>query len=114
MVDWELSHLSTLAFDLGQMFAELFELKHFKGIDAGAWLIESFMQGYGPVTEELAFSTAIHVGTHFICWGSTVQNWGTKEQVEAIVELGRDFVVKGWERDASFFKDTALGCLFLI
>ncbi|RDL39456.1 uncharacterized protein BP5553_03796 [Venustampulla echinocandica] len=109
VVDWELSHLSTVAFDLGQMFAELFELKHFKGIDAGIWLIESFMQGYGPVEEDLAFNTAIHVGTHLICWGSTVQGWGTKEQIEGVVEIGRGFVVKGWEKDASFFKGTALG-----
>jgi thiamine kinase-like enzyme len=35
VIDWELCQLSSVAFDLGQMFGELFELKHFKGIDAG-------------------------------------------------------------------------------
>jgi len=76
IIDWELSHLSSIAFDLGQMFAELFELKHFKDINAGVWLIESFMDGYGPVDVELAFRTAVHVGTHLICWGSRVVGWG--------------------------------------
>lgn len=112
VIDWELSHVSSLAFDLGQMFAELFELKHFKDIDAGVWLIEAFMQGYGEIDDDFAFRTAIHVGVHLICWGSRVQGWGTKEQVEKVVEVGRDFVVKGWEKDRAFFEVTALKCLF--
>jgi hypothetical protein len=112
VIDWELSHISSLAFDLGQMFAELFELKHFKDIDAGLWLIEAFMDGYGEVDEDFAFRTTMHVGVHLICWGSRVQGWGTKEQVEKLVEVGRDFVVKGWEKDGRFFKGTALKCLF--
>lgn len=112
VIDWELSHISSLAFDLGQMFAELFELKHFKNIDAGVWLIEAFMEGYGTIDDDFAFRTAIHVGVHLICWGSRVQGWGTKEQVEKAVEIGRDFVVKGWGRDRPFFGGTALKCLF--
>lgn len=112
VIDWELSHISSLAFDLGQMFAELFELKHFKDIDAGVWLIEAFMDGYGEIDEDFAFRTTTHVGVHFICWGSRVQGWGTKEQVEKVVEVGRDFVVKGWEKDRRFFERTALKCLF--
>jgi thiamine kinase-like enzyme len=112
VIDWELSHLSDLAFDLGQMFAELFELKHFKDIDAGVWLIEAFMKGYGKLEDQMAFRTAIHVGVHLICWGSRVQGWGSKEQVEKVVEVGRDFVVKGWEKDRGYFEGTALECLF--
>lgn len=104
--------MSSLAFDLGQLFAELFELKHFKGIDAGVWLIQSFMDGYGMIDEDLAFRTVIHVGVHLICWGSRVSGWGSKEQVEKVVEIGRDFVVKGWARDKAFFDDTVLKCLF--
>lgn len=112
VIDWELSHISSLAFDLGQMFAELIELKHFKDINAGVWLIQSFMDGYGEIDIELAFRTAIHVGVHLICWGSRVQGWGTKEQVEKVVEVGRDFVVKGWKKDREFFEGTMLKCLF--
>jgi hypothetical protein len=112
VIDWELSHISSVAFDLGQMFAELFELTHFKDIDAGVWLIEAFMQGYGNIDDDLAFRTAIHVGVHLICWGSRVQAWGTKEQVEEVVGIGRDFVVKGWEKNKDFFDGNALKPLF--
>jgi hypothetical protein len=112
IIDWELSHISSLAFDLGQMFAELFELKHFKDVDAGVWLIEAFMQGYGNIDDNLAFRTAIHAGVHLICWGSRVAGWGTKEQVENVVEIGRDFVVKAWAKDKPFFEGTALKFLF--
>ncbi|RFU24330.1 hypothetical protein B7463_g11999, partial [Scytalidium lignicola] len=112
VIDWELSHISSIAFDLGQMFAEIYELKHFKDIDAGIWLIESFMKGYGKLDDSLAFKTAIHVGTHLICWGSRVSEWGSKEQVEAVVSIGRDFVVRAWNKDKQWFQNTALKCLF--
>ncbi|KAF4627319.1 hypothetical protein G7Y89_g10841 [Cudoniella acicularis] len=104
IIDWELSHLSHPAFDLGQMFAELYELKHFKDIDAGVWLIESFLRGYGKLSLEMASKTAVHVGAHLVCWGSRVQGWGTKEQVEGVVEIGREFVRKGWEEDVEWFE----------
>jgi thiamine kinase-like enzyme len=112
VIDWELSHLSKVSFDLGQMFAELFQLTHFKKIEAGVWLIESFMDGYGKIDEDLAFETVVHVGTHFICFGSRTAGWGTEEQVRRLVEIGRDFMVKGWARDREFFEGTALKCLF--
>ncbi|KAI6715787.1 hypothetical protein B2J93_1148 [Marssonina coronariae] len=112
IVDWELSQVASPAFDLGQMFAELLELKHFKDIDAGVWIIEAFMAGYGGIGEEMAFRTAVHVGTHLICWGSRVPGWGSPEQVRAVVEVGRGFVVNGWERESGFFADGPLECLF--
>jgi hypothetical protein len=94
------------------MFAELFEPKHFKNIDAGVWLIESFMEGYGNIDEETAFRAVVHMGLHFIVWRSRVQGWGTKEQVEAVVGIGRGFVVHGWKRDRGFFEGGVLGYLF--
>lgn len=99
IIDWELSHLSSIAFDIGQMLAELYELKLFKDIDAGTWLMESFMLGYGKIDDELAFDIAIHMGVHLIVWGSRVEGWGTKEQIERVVEVGRNWVVAGWARD---------------
>jgi hypothetical protein len=96
------------------MFAELFELKHFKNINAGIWLIESIMEGYGSIDEEMAFKAAVHVGLHLIVWGSRIQGWGTKEQVEGLVRIGRGFVVNGWKGNKSFFEGTVLGCLFTL
>lgn len=94
------------------MFAELFELKHFKDIDAGVWLIKAFMQGYGKIDEHLAFKVAIHVGTHLIGFGTRVQGWGTKEQVEEVARIGNQFVVQGWQKEKKSLEGTVLGCLF--
>lgn len=113
ITDWELSHCGPQALDMGQMIGELYMLKHFKNLDAGLWIIQEFIEGYRPaLTVDMAFRAAIHVGVHLIAWGSSVQGWGTEEQVEDVVKVGRDFVVKGWERDLAWFKKSALECLF--
>ncbi|THY41777.1 hypothetical protein D6C97_09750, partial [Aureobasidium pullulans] len=84
VIDWELSQVSSQAFDLGQVFAELFELKHFKDIDAGTWLIEAFMRGYGEIDEELAFKTAVHISTLYATSAVAPFVWisGTPEDFE--------------------------------
>lgn len=113
ITDWELSQVCIRALDLGQMIAELYELKHFKDIDAGVWILQGFVAGYHlPLSDEVAFRTAIHVGVHLVCWGSRVPDWGTQEQVRDLVKIGRDFIVKGWEKDRKWFDGGVLGCLF--
>lgn len=94
------------------MFAELFEVKHFRDIDSGVWIIEAFLNGYGAMTQEKAFKLAIHMGAHLVCWGSSVSGWGSQEQVEKVVEIGRDYIVNGWKKNARFFTDTPLASLF--
>lgn len=111
IIDWELSSLGLPETDLGQMIAELYELNHFKAIDAGIWLIEAFMQGYGKISEELAFRVAIHAGAHLLYFGPRVKGWGSKEQLEELVRVGRDWIVRGWGRDRAFFEEGVLGCL---
>ncbi|KAI9924545.1 hypothetical protein ASPWEDRAFT_28307 [Aspergillus wentii DTO 134E9] len=113
IIDWELCHCGARALDLGQMIAELYMLKHFKDIDPGLWVIQGFAQGYHEqLNEDLAFRIVIHVGVHLVFWGSTIPGWGTEEQVEEVVKIGRDFVVKGWEKEKAWFEGGPLGCLF--
>lgn len=112
VIDWELSQLSLLAFDLGQMVAELYELKHFKNHDAGIWLIESFIKGYGEMSEEMKWKIIVQAGAHLVCWGSRVAGWGTEEQVEDVVRTGRNWIVNGWERNRDVFQGMVLGELF--
>ncbi|KAE8150745.1 kinase-like domain-containing protein [Aspergillus avenaceus] len=112
VIDWEISQCGSRALDLGQMLAELYQLKHFKDIDAGVWIIQGIVEEYSAITEEMAFRTLIHVGTHFICWGSTIPGWGTDEQVVDVVRLGRDLIVKAWEKDKNWFTGGPWGCLF--
>lgn len=104
IIDWELCHCGARALDLGQMFAELYLLKHFKDIDAATWIIQGFMKGYQNLDDETAFRVLIHVGVHFIAWAPLIPGWGTSQQVEDAVRLGRDIVTKAWEKDRSWFE----------
>ena len=112
IIDWELAQCGTRALDLGQMMAELYELKHYKDIDAGVWIIQGITEGYPALSDEMAFRTLIHVGTHLIFFGSTVPGWGTDEQIADVVRLGKDLIVKAWEKDKSWFKGLVWECLF--
>ncbi|PYI19820.1 hypothetical protein BO86DRAFT_179425 [Aspergillus japonicus CBS 114.51] len=103
VVDWELCHFGPRAWDLGQMLAELYMLKHFRGIDAGPSMIEGFLGGYQVPNEAFAFWVLIHVGVHFITFGSMIRGWGTPEQVADLVHLGRDLIVKAWKKDREWF-----------
>ncbi|KIA75730.1 hypothetical protein HK57_00465 [Aspergillus ustus] len=112
ITDWELAQVGSRALDLGQMIAELYMLKHYKDIDAGLWVIEGFAEGYDEISEEIAFRTLIHVGVHFIFFGSTVAGWGTPEQVRDLVRVGRDLITKASEKDRSAFKGEIWEVLF--
>ncbi|KAE8134036.1 kinase-like domain-containing protein [Aspergillus pseudotamarii] len=112
IIDWELAQCGTRALDLGQMMAELYELKHYKDIDSGVWMIQGIMQAYPALSEEMAFRTLIHVGTHLMYFGSTVPGWGTERQIADVVRLGRDLIVKAWEKDKNWFKGGVWECLF--
>jgi hypothetical protein len=94
------------------MIAELYELYLFKDIHAGRWLVEGFAVGYGIPNDDFAFRTAIHVGTHLVCWGSSVPGWGTEEQILEVVTKGRDLIVHAWQKDKAWFMDSDLACLF--
>ncbi|KNG81449.1 hypothetical protein ANOM_009573 [Aspergillus nomiae NRRL 13137] len=112
IIDWELAQCGTRALDLGQMMAELYELKHYKDVDAGVWIIQGITEGYPALSDEMAFRTLIHVGTHLIFFGSTVPGWGTDEQIADVVRLGKDLIVKAWEKDKTWFKGMVWECLF--
>lgn len=111
VIDWELSHITSTAFDLGQILGDLFETRHYKDIEATEWLIEAFMEGYGPVKDNVAFKTAIQVGVHLIGLGSRSAK-GTPEQRDSALRIGGDFVASGWKKDRAFFDRTVLKCLF--
>ncbi|KAF7856261.1 uncharacterized protein EAF02_011520 [Botrytis sinoallii] len=112
ITDHELSHLSTPIFDLAQMCAELFMLTFFKSIPAGKEILTAFIEGYGSIEEDKRWRMLIYIGCHLTCWGSRTAGWGTLEQVEACVKLGRDLVINGWEKNREWC--TREGWAFLI
>lgn len=112
ITDWELCQIGNRAFDLAQMIAELYETKLFRDVDCGVWIIEGLAEGYGPLSEEMAFRTVINVGVHLVVWGSGVAGWGSQQQIEEVVKVGRDFIEQGWNKNRTWLEGGALGCLF--
>lgn len=111
-MDWESCQLGLRPLDVGQMIAELYELSLFKDIDEGKWLIEGFAAGYGDIDDGFAYRTALHVGTHLICWGSRVTGWGSEEQVQQVVGKGKELILRAWHKDRAWFEAGDLACLF--
>ncbi|KAI1185491.1 kinase-like domain-containing protein [Nemania serpens] len=112
VIDWELSQIGVPSLDLGQMMAELYELKLYRNITAGLWILEGVVEGYGTLSDDFAFRTAIQIGAHLISFGTSVQGWGTPEQVEMVARTGRDIIVHAWQKDREWFKGGDLACLF--
>ena len=116
IIDWEFAQFGHRAYDLGQMIGDIYERKHFNDSDSAECAIQGLIDGYGLLTDEMAFRTAIHAGIHLICWytrraPNSPLPYPLK-QVTGLIELGRDFVVKGWEADRRWFEDSLLSLLF--
>ncbi|KAJ4128990.1 hypothetical protein NW768_007516 [Fusarium equiseti] len=111
VVDWEMSHLGHPSVDFGEMIAEMYALWLYKSIDAGLWMIEGFIEGYEEVSDEFAFRTAVHVGTHLVCVTTDDPAWGA-ENYERVVAVGGDIIAHAWVRDSSWFEKGDLACLF--
>ncbi|KAL4743145.1 kinase-like domain-containing protein [Aspergillus similis] len=113
ITDWEFAQYGPHALDIGRMVAELYILHHFEGIEAASSMLEGFLDGYEHITMETSYRMLIHIGVHFIVWGSRRANGvGTEKQVRKLVKLGRKFIVKGWKRDRYAFMGDFWNCLF--
>ncbi|KAL3435162.1 kinase-like domain-containing protein [Aspergillus tetrazonus] len=113
ITDWEFAQYGPHALDIGRMVAELYMLHHFQGIEAASSMLEGFLDGYEHITMETSYRMLIHIGVHFIVWGSRRANGvGTEKQVRKLIKLGRKFIVKGWKRDRYAFLGDFWNCLF--
>ncbi|TAQ85260.1 hypothetical protein B7494_g6422 [Chlorociboria aeruginascens] len=116
IIDWELAQFGRREYDLGQMIGDLYERKHFMEIESSLWLIQGFVVGYGALSDEMAFRIAIHAGVHLICWyirrDPTAPFTEPPKQIQDAIRIGTNFIVKGWERDRTWFEGSDLACLF--
>ncbi|KAL4815859.1 kinase-like domain-containing protein [Aspergillus spinulosporus] len=113
VTDWEFAQYGPHAFDIGRMVAELYILHHYQGIEAASSMLEGFLDGYEHITMETSYRMLIHIGVHFIVWGSRrADGVGTERQVRKLIKLGRKFIVKGWKRDRYAFMGDFWNCLF--
>lgn len=112
VVDWEMTQLGVRNLDVGQMMAELYELWLYKNIEAGLWIMQGFAEGYGSVGEDFAFRTALQMGAHLVCFGTSVPGWGTPAQVEETARTGRELIVNAWQKNRAWFDRGELAFLF--
>lgn len=118
IIDWEFAQLGHRAIDVGGMLADLYERKNFRDVDTAIEVMKGFMDGYGRMTEDMAFRTCIHAGVHLICWhirrNPSLPLPAPLDKVISALKLGRDLVMKGWEKDRLWFESSFLGPLFTL
>jgi hypothetical protein len=116
IIDWENAQFGHRAVDIGGILADFYERNHFGGAAASIPAMEGFIDGYGPLSDELAYRVAIHAGVHLICWYYRRDRNAPLPyplpKVLAALTLGRDLVLKGWAKDKSSLQTTVLGPLF--
>lgn len=112
VVDWEMTQLGIRPVDVGQMMAELWQLKLFKDIDAGEWMLKGLAEGYGGMDDKAAFRAILHISVHLIGIGSTTPGWGTAEQIEKVILVGKEVMLGAWKQERAWFKGHVLECLF--
>lgn len=116
IIDWEFAQFGHRAIDVGGMLADLYERKHFREVDDVLPAMQGFACGYGPISDEMAFRTCIHVGVHLICWhirrNPNLPLPAPLDKVISALELGRDLIVKGWDKDRKWLEGSVLSPLF--
>ncbi|KAH8645398.1 kinase-like domain-containing protein [Xylariales sp. PMI_506] len=116
IIDWEFAQFGHRSYDLGQLIGDLYERKLFNSSDITVPVLEGVIAGYGELSDEMAFRTAIYVGVHLCGWYNRRPRRGpwvpAEEAIQPGLKVGRDFILKGWERDRAFFESTILAGLF--
>jgi hypothetical protein len=114
VIDWEISHVGSLASDTAQMFAGLYLLDHSQSTTAGCAMIAAFSAGYGALTDEVAFRVASEFGVRLLSVSVPSHEPGdsSDSQVREILELGRDMVVHAEDRDKAWFRGGVLDGIF--
>ncbi|KAH8807339.1 kinase-like domain-containing protein [Xylogone sp. PMI_703] len=116
--DWEFAQFGHRACDIGQMIGDLYERKHFNGVSATIWAIDAFIEGYGAISEEMAFRVAVYTGLHLITWvkrGPPIHMrpaWASRERAVGAVELGMTFILKARDKDKQWFESSVLAGMF--
>ena len=93
------------------MIAEMYTMWLYKKITASLRMMEEFIDAYGDISEAFAFRTAIQVGAHLTTVIHTM-DWGTPEQNEKVITVGRDIIVNAWKKDRTWFEKGDLASLF--
>jgi hypothetical protein len=110
IIDWEFTQFGHRSYDLGQIIGDFYQRNIQNDAIPGIWGIQGVINGYGPVTEEMAFRIAIHTGVHLVGIGTMGQ--APPDRVTKMIKFAVELIVKGWEKDKGWFADSALAGLF--
>jgi hypothetical protein len=116
IIDWEFAQFGHRSCDLGQIIGDFYERKVFYDSDVGLPTMNGIISGYGKLSEEMAFRTAIYVGVHVVTWYTRMWKKNPKiarDVVKAGLTVGRDFILNGLEKNKGFFEGNALASLFI-
>ncbi|KAF9885551.1 hypothetical protein FE257_012757 [Aspergillus nanangensis] len=111
IVDWEACHLGNQSRDIATFIGSLYMEHHFHGIEVARSMLQGFVQGYGPLREDLAFRVVVHTGMYFFLWKIYGDGKQTEKQVRELLQLAQDLLVKGCEKDREGITQSFLGCL---
>lgn len=116
IIDWEFAQFGHRSNDIGQLIGDLYERKLYGNVETVASVMEGVIRGYGELSEQMAFRVAIYVGVHLIGWYNRRPQKGPKVVPSHVIleglTIGRDFIIKGWEKDRKYFENSALASLF--
>ncbi|KAM7218337.1 Protein kinase-like domain containing protein [Rhypophila decipiens] len=118
IIDWEFAQYGHKAYDLGQMIGDLWERNIFNGVDIVMPVLKGLLEGYGEVSEDMAFRAAMHAGTQLVGWYNRRPRTGAlvapREVIVEGLTIGRDLILKGWEKDRKHFQGerSVLAALF--
>ncbi|KKP00485.1 hypothetical protein THAR02_07398 [Trichoderma harzianum] len=116
IIDWEFAQFGHRSNDIGQLIGDLYERKLYGNVETVAPVMEGVMKGYGKLSERMAFRVAMYVGVHLIGWYNRRPQKGPKVVPPHVIleglTIGRDFIIKGWEKDREYFENSALAPLF--
>ena len=118
VIDFEFSHYSHRAMDLGQMIGDLLEKISMADAEvttriACKVMIEAFAKGYGVLSDAMAYRVIIHAGVHVINWCARHPGAEMSEQVTVMMREAVEVIVRAWRRERGWFKGKLLGCLFV-
>jgi hypothetical protein len=95
---------------------DLWERKIFNDLDIVMPVVQGVMEGYGEVSDDMAFRAAMHAGVQLVGWYNRRPRSGAlmapPEVIIAGLTIGRDIILKAWEKDRKFFESGPLASLF--